>query len=84
MTRTITAVYENGLLRPLEPLDIAEREEVRITVQNGEGDDWVDHEAEALAKRESHGAPSLEEVRLELSRLPGSWADDLIADRGEY
>lgn len=83
MTRTIDAIYENGLLRPLEPLDFAEHEQVRITVQNGH-EDWIDHDAEAMAKRESQNAPSLEEVRRQLSGIPGSWADDLIKDRGEY
>ena len=39
MTEIVTAVYENGLLRPLEPLDLRERQRVRIQVlpENGEG-----------------------------------------------
>jgi predicted DNA-binding antitoxin AbrB/MazE fold protein len=32
MTEIVTAVYENGLLRPLEPLDLRERQRVRIQV----------------------------------------------------
>ena len=35
MTITVEAVYESGVLRPLEPLDdLKEHERVRITVQS--------------------------------------------------
>ena len=34
MTRTINAVYENGLLRPLQPLDgFAEHAQVKLTIE---------------------------------------------------
>jgi predicted DNA-binding antitoxin AbrB/MazE fold protein len=84
MKQTIEAIYENGLLRPLAPLNLTEHERVTLTVQNGDIEDWLDHDAIAMAKHESAGAPSLEQVRKELSEVPGSWADDIIADRGEY
>lgn len=32
MTETITAVYEKGVLRPLQPLDLQEHQRVRIQV----------------------------------------------------
>ena len=32
MSEIVTAVYENGLLRPLEPLHLRERQRVRIQV----------------------------------------------------
>lgn len=32
MRRTVRAVYENGVLRPLERLDLPEHQEVRITL----------------------------------------------------
>ena len=32
MERTITAIYEGGLLRPLESLDLAEHESVRLKI----------------------------------------------------
>jgi predicted DNA-binding antitoxin AbrB/MazE fold protein len=35
MTQTINAVFENGILRPLEALPLAEGQEVRITVESG-------------------------------------------------
>ncbi len=33
MTKTIDAIYENGVLRPLEPIDIKEHTKVRITLE---------------------------------------------------
>lgn len=40
MTRVIKAIYEDGLFRPLEPLDLADRTEVEVVIQPAE------HEAE--------------------------------------
>jgi predicted DNA-binding antitoxin AbrB/MazE fold protein len=33
MTLTIEAVYENGVLKPKEPLPLSEHEKVRVTIQ---------------------------------------------------
>jgi predicted DNA-binding antitoxin AbrB/MazE fold protein len=33
MSQTIRAIYENGILRPLEALSLADREHVRLTVE---------------------------------------------------
>jgi len=33
MTLTVEAIYENGVLKPLQPLPLQEQEKVRITVQ---------------------------------------------------
>ena len=32
MTRTITATFENGVLKPAEPLDLPEHAQVQITI----------------------------------------------------
>lgn len=36
MTETITAVYEKGVLRPLQPLDLQEQQRVRIQLLSDE------------------------------------------------
>jgi predicted DNA-binding antitoxin AbrB/MazE fold protein len=37
MTQTIEAIYENGILRPIQPLEgVAERSRVRVTVEAAE------------------------------------------------
>ena len=33
MTLTVEAIYENGVLKPLQPLPLKEHEKVRITVK---------------------------------------------------
>ncbi len=35
MTITVQAMYENGVLRPLQPLPLKENEEVQITLETG-------------------------------------------------
>jgi len=32
MTRVVEAIYENGMLKPLETLDLPEHQHVRITI----------------------------------------------------
>jgi Protein of unknown function DUF104 len=34
MTRNVEAVYEHGILRPLEPLDLPENQRVTVTIQD--------------------------------------------------
>jgi AF2212-like len=34
MTLTVEAVYENGVLKPVQPLPLQERERVQVTVQS--------------------------------------------------
>ena len=33
MTLTVEAIYENGVLKPLQPLPLEEKETVRITIE---------------------------------------------------
>jgi predicted DNA-binding antitoxin AbrB/MazE fold protein len=35
MTRSIQAVYQNGVLRPLEPLNLSENERVTVIIDSG-------------------------------------------------
>jgi predicted DNA-binding antitoxin AbrB/MazE fold protein len=84
MKQTIEAIYESGLLRPLSPLNLAEQQRVTVVVQNEDDEDWLDHDAMALAQREGDETISLEEVRSRLSKIKGSLAETVIAERGEY
>jgi len=53
VTETVTAVYENGLLRPLEPLDRREQQRVRIQIlpEKGEGQEESQDPIEALIQK---------------------------------
>ena len=84
MRQEFDAVYENGLLRPLVPLNIPNHERVSLTVESTSGNDWLDHDALQLAEAEGDPTISLEEVRRRLATIPGSFAESVIAERGEY
>jgi len=83
MTKTLQAVYENGVLRPLEPLPLKEHQRVTVTVSDP-AERWLDHEYMEKVKKDVEAmgpAPSLEEVRKVLSKIPGNLSDDIRAER---
>ena len=88
MTRQIEAVYEGGVLRPLQPVDLPEFEHLTVTIMTSDKGastrDWAIVEAAPEATADLEKIPSIEEVRAALSVRPGSLSADLIADRGEY
>ena len=48
MTKRVEAIYENGVLRPLEPVNLAEHQRVTVTLNEPE-EDWLDTEILPLA-----------------------------------
>jgi predicted DNA-binding antitoxin AbrB/MazE fold protein len=48
MSRVIRAIFENGILRPLETLDLPERSEVELAIQAP--DHWASEFKEFLAR----------------------------------
>lgn len=85
MNKKLEAVYENGVLRPLEPLDLREHQRVRITLSSvaPSEEDWLDVECLKLSAAEADESISLEAVREALSKIPGSLTADFIAEREE-
>lgn len=93
MAMQVEAVYENGVLRPLEPIPgLVESERVMISIQDSasagsEPDDVFDHEMvrEARARvAKLERIPTLEEVQKSMSSIPGSMSDFISQQRGEY
>ena len=97
MTETVTAVYENGVLRPLHPLKLGERQTVRLQIVPEES---TDNEDEAAIQRlieagtltpppgRSDVEPVTEQERRELAdrlgQVPGKpLSEIIIEDRGE-
>lgn len=87
ITRQVEAVYEHGVLRPLEPLTLAESQRVKLTISDTTAErhppdleflEWAQAEVAALPH-----IPSLEEVQGVLSKIPGSLAGDFFAEREE-
>ncbi len=87
MTRTVQAVYENGVLRPLEPVNISEHAKVTLTIVNGSPtageEEWLDTEFHPSCAAEADPSVSLEAVRAALAKIPGSMTEDFIAERDE-
>jgi predicted DNA-binding antitoxin AbrB/MazE fold protein len=85
MRREIQAIYEKGVLRPLEPLELEEQQRLRITIDNGDPlSDLLDTEfIEWCARKSEADVPSIEEVRQILSKIKGSMAEVIIAEREE-
>lgn len=82
MQKTFEAVYENGVLRPMVPLPLANAQHVQVTILEADTDiaSYFDaHEWEAS----KHDEVSLQELRVALSSIPGSLSDAVIASREE-
>lgn len=84
----IDAVYENGVLRPLEPVTMDENVRFRVFVYragaNADIEDLIDHEAMEDTRREvakMERVPTLEEMQDRFRDIPGSFADAIIAER---
>jgi len=89
MTKQIEAVYENGLLRPLEPLPLAEQQHVQVIISDFTPDplaSMIDYSFLEKARREVEAAayvPTHEEVRRMTAKDTTSWAEAIIAERRE-
>lgn len=85
MVRKLEAVYEGGVLRPVEPLSLDERQHISVIILDDMADDGEElqfaprEEFEALADH----TIALEAVRKELSQIPGSLDADFAAERNE-
>ncbi|MBL8210527.1 MAG: antitoxin family protein [Bryobacterales bacterium] len=84
MQRTFQAIYEDGLLRPLEALDLRNPQHVQVTIAEVlEPDDAAGYFEPEEWEASKTGGISLEDVRRALSSIPGSLADAVIASRHE-
>jgi predicted DNA-binding antitoxin AbrB/MazE fold protein len=83
----VEAVYQHGMLKPLQPLDLAENEHVSLVVTTSTptpGACYRDAEfTESLRSTLQDVAPAagLDEVRRRLSKIPGTLTADFIAER---
>jgi predicted DNA-binding antitoxin AbrB/MazE fold protein len=83
MTRSLKAVFEKGVLRPLEPLPLKEHELVTVTVHNGPiaSEDLLDTEFIRYCESQADPGATLEQVRSALAKIPGSMAEEIIRER---
>ncbi|MGB9611495.1 MAG: antitoxin AF2212-like protein [Bryobacteraceae bacterium] len=84
MVRKIQAVYEGGVLRPVEPLQLDEHQLVSVIVLDDIApDDELRFEAAERFEDLADHTVSLEAVRRALEKIPGSLDADFAAERNE-
>jgi predicted DNA-binding antitoxin AbrB/MazE fold protein len=89
MATHIEVIYTDGIFRPIAPLDFELREGQHVILllpeNGGELEPFVADEAVRrwCAKQAGEHVPSLEDVQQMLSKIPGSIADAVIAERDE-
>jgi len=89
MTKQVEAVYENGMLRPLEPLLLEEHQRVTVVIREAHALPERSHpDADYLAAVRADVAamghiPTLDEIRKITAKDPSSWAEAISAEREE-
>lgn len=86
MTITVDAIYENGVLRPVQPLALAEQERVRVTVEAANGSAPLPESPSEKMSRP--GPPLAERIAARAHALPPGaldrLPDDLAAEHDHY
>jgi len=85
MTKTFKAVYEKGVLRPVDELSLPDQSRVTVTISDAtpfEGDASA-YFSEEEWERAKTDTVTLEEVRRALSSIDGSLSDAVIESRDE-
>ena len=83
MTRSLQAVFENGVLRPLEPLSLKEQQKVTLTVSDQDDGDLMDSAFLRYLESQADESVTLEEVRAALTKIPGSMVEDFRRERDD-
>jgi predicted DNA-binding antitoxin AbrB/MazE fold protein len=89
MTKQIEAVYENGVLRPLEPLALEEHQHVTVMITEARATAERSHmDQDYLASVKAEVAslpriPTLEEIHKITAKDTRPWADAINAEREE-
>jgi predicted DNA-binding antitoxin AbrB/MazE fold protein len=85
MEKKLQAVYKDGVLQPLEPVPLEERQQVTVTITDATtvGQDVRGYFAPDEWARAERDDISLEQVRQALSTISGSLSEAVIALRQE-
>jgi predicted DNA-binding antitoxin AbrB/MazE fold protein len=85
MTKTVQAVFENGVFKPSEPVPCKEQEQVTLTIRTADSrlEDWEDADFYSGYGPEADESITLEEAREALSKIPGKLSDDIRRERDE-
>ncbi len=83
MMRKVQAVYEGGILRPIEPLPLDEHQLVSVIILDEVADDELVFAPPDQFEAQADHSVTLEAVRQSLSKIPGSLDADFAAERNE-
>jgi predicted DNA-binding antitoxin AbrB/MazE fold protein len=89
MVKHIEVIYTRGVFRPTAPLELPLEEGQHLTLilpENGAEMEPFEEDEDLrqwCAEQAGEKVPSLEDVRQSLSKIPGSMADVVIAERAE-
>ena len=83
MTRSLQAIYEKGVLRPLEPLPLKEHQRVTVTVSDQDAEETNDNAFLRDLESEADDSVTLAQVRAALSKITGSMAEDFRRERDD-
>lgn len=88
MSQTVDAIFENGVFRPQDPVDLANGERVSLIIAPkcdfadlSDVADLLDGAYLEACRRKPSEAPSLEDVRKSLQVFGGSLSDVICAER---
>jgi hypothetical protein len=83
MNKRLKVVYEDGVLRPLEPLPFNEHAVLDVTVSDPTfvPDDLLDTDYIRYCETLADDGVTLEQVRAALSKIPGSMAEEIRKER---
>lgn len=83
MTRNLQAVYENGVLRPLEPLPLKEHQQVTVTVSDQQEGEWLDTTFLRYLETQADDSVTLQQVHSALGKITGAMTEDFRLERNE-
>ena len=87
MSKRCDVIYENGVFRPLQPVDVPEHQRMTVPIPEvstmPSDEDWLDLDHEHWAATQAKEEVGLEAVRQTLSKIPGSLTADFLAERAD-
>lgn len=85
MEKTVQAVYREGVLQPLEPLQLEEMQQVTVTITDSPAidDDLAGFFTPQEWAAAAHDDITWDDVQRAFSKISGSLSDTVIAQRQE-
>lgn len=84
MSQLVKAIYKNGVLEPLDPLDLKDDDLVTLSIERvAENGQKLDDEFVPFIVEDGDPNITWEQVQAVLAKLPGSLTEDFDRERDE-